>query len=110
MRVVTSMRLQYSTAFSLWISKNKIKLSSLHSSIQKGSSILAMLKDKLQMLYGDCLAQRDRAVIEQWVCDIVNFIVDNCHDLLTPVYISDTWQNAYRNTAVPKIRRARKSW
>lgn len=47
-----------------------------------GSKAQAMLKDKLQMLYGDCLAQRDRAVIEQWVCDIVNFIVDNCHDLL----------------------------
>lgn len=47
-----------------------------------GSKEQAMLKDKLQMLYDFCLAQRDRAIIEQLVCDIVNFIVDNCHDLL----------------------------
>lgn len=46
------------------------------------SKAQTLLKDKLQMLYDDCLAQKERAVIENRVCDIVNFIVDNCHDLL----------------------------
>lgn len=41
-----------------------------------------ILKDKLRSLYQDYLVQRETAVIEEQVCEIVHFIVDHCHDLL----------------------------
>ncbi len=40
------------------------------------------LKEKLQMLYCSCMEGESRAEVERRLCDIVNFIADNCHDLL----------------------------
>ena len=42
----------------------------------------AVLKDKMRTLYLDYLEEKEHARMEKQICDIVNFIVDNCHDLL----------------------------
>lgn len=42
----------------------------------------AVLKDKMRTLYLDYLEEKEHARMEEQISDIVNFIVDNCHDLL----------------------------